>query len=226
MSFSRHRHVVWLTLALALGAGAGAAPDATDTTGQPAGPAGNATTVTAPQPVAPPALAAPPAPAAPAPKPSATVTPKPRPRLSNDVKSELAGQLPDWVKPPPPPPEAPPPPPLAEGEEVVQMPAVMVFADKLPRIDEKAWLTTKARDEVLKKWYLSDFDRSFLNRYTVPILGVSQEARANQMYEEDQRLRDMKSMQDQIDVLKKLDPQAAKELQQVSDQIFTRTGQE
>ena len=221
MSLPRHRHVAWLTLALALGTGAGAAPDATDTTGQPAGAA---PTVTAPQPVAPPALAAPPAPAAP--KPSEALTPKPRPRLSNDVKAELAGQLPDWVKAPPPPPEAPPPPPLPEGEEVVQMPAVMVFADKLPRIDEKAWLTTKARDEVLKKWYLSDFDRSFLNRYTVPILGVSQEARARQMYEEDQRLRDMKSMQDQIDVLKKMDPLAAKELQQVSDQIFTRTGQE
>ncbi|HTX66708.1 MAG TPA: hypothetical protein VMD31_13120 [Opitutaceae bacterium] len=223
MNSPRHRHVAWLTLALALGTGAGAAPDAPDTTGQPAGPAG--TTATAPQSVAPPALAAPPASAAPAPKPSAAVTPRPRPRLSNDLKAELNGQLPDWVKPPPEPP-APPPPPLPEGEEVVQMPAVMVFADKLPRIDEKAWLTPKARDEVLKKWYLSDFDRSFLNRYTVPILGVSQEARARQMYEEDQRLRDMKSMQDQIDVLKKSDPEAAKELQQVSDQIFTRTGQE
>lgn len=212
--------MTWLALALALGATSVAAADSTDPAGKPSSPGANPP---ADQPAA--LAAAAPVPATPGV--TRPVAPLPRPRLSADIKAELAGQLPVWTKPPPVAPEAPPPPPPPEaGEDVVQMSPVMVFADKLPRIDEKAWLTPKARDELLKKEYLSEFDRSFLNRYTLPIIGVSQEARARQMYEEDQRLRDMKSMQDQIDVLKKSDPQAARELQQISDQIFTRAGQE
>ena len=105
------------------------------------------------------------------------------------------------------------------------MKPVTVFADQLPRIDQKEWLTPRAWDGVLVKEYLSDFDRSFLNRYTLPIIGVSQEARARMMYEEDKRLQDLKSMNDQIDQLQKTDPAAAKELQQIRDQIFTRTGE-
>jgi len=214
---SRQLHLAWLALALVFGTTAGAMADSADNPGKPP----PAATTTVHPPPSPPATS----PAA-APGAARPVVPQPRPRLSADIKAELAGQLPAWSQPPPAPPEAPPPPPPPEaGEEVVQMSPVMVFADKLPRIDDKAWLTPKARDEVLKKEYLSDFDRSFLNRYTLPIIGVSQEARARQMYEEDQRLRDMKSMQDQIDVLKKSDPQAARELQQISDQIFTRTDQ-
>jgi hypothetical protein len=224
MTACRQCQVAWLTLALALGATAGAAPD-------PADPARPPTTSGASQPTDQPAVTS--APLAPvvAPEPADSgsappVAPKPRPRLSADLKAELAGSLPSWIKPPPPPPKAPPPPPPPDaGEDVVQMKPVIVFADKLPRIDEKAWLTPKARDALLEKQYLSEFDRDFLNRYTLPILGISKEARARQMDEENQRLKDQSWMNNQIDQLKRTDPQAAKELQQISDQIFTRTGE-
>ena len=224
MTPCRHSHVAWLALVLALGANGGAAADSTDSTGKPpppgATPAANPPAATNPAPAAAPAAPVPAAPSTTSP-----AAPQARPRLSADIKAELAGQLPAWSQPPPAPPAAPPPPPLPEaGDDVVQMNPVVVFANKLPRIDDNTWLTPKARDELLKKRYLSDFDRTVLNRYTLPIIGVSQEERARRMYEEDQRLRDMESMQDQIDALKKTDPQAARELQQISDDIFTRAG--
>jgi len=70
--------------------------------------------------------------------------------------------------------------------------------------------------------YLSDFDRTFLNRYTLPIVGVSKEARARMMYEEDKRLQDLSWMNSQVDQLKKVDPAEAKELAKIRDDTFTR----
>ena len=71
--------------------------------------------------------------------------------------------------------------------------------------------------------YLSPFDRNVLNRFTVPIIGLSTEARARMLYEEDKRLEDLKWINDQIDQLKTVDPKAARDLEQVRNDTFTRT---
>ncbi len=142
--------------------------------------------------------------------------PLPRPRLSAQVIAQITGDIPPW-KPQPKP--APPPPP---DPDVVQMKPVIVQGQRLPRIDRTEWLTPRGRELLLSKEYLSSLDRDFLNRYTLPIVGVSKEARARMMYEEDKRLRDMKWMSDQIDLAKKTDPAAARELQQISNDTFTR----
>jgi hypothetical protein len=149
--------------------------------------------------------------------------PKPRPRLSPQLTAELSIQMPVWSPPPPEKAEkAPPPPP---DPHVVQMAPVIVKDNRLPRIDEKEWLTPKALDDLLVKEYLTPFDREFLNRFTLPLFGISKEARARMMYEEDKRLQDLQWMNDQIDQMKKIDAEAAKELTKVRNDTFTRDQQ-
>jgi hypothetical protein len=104
------------------------------------------------------------------------------------------------------------------------MAPVVVKDYRLPRIEEKDWRTKKAEDAALVKEYITPFDRYFLNRFTLPIIGMSPEARARMMYEEDQRLRDLKWMNDEIDQMKQLDPDGAKELRSIRNSTFARPG--
>ncbi len=156
----------------------------------------------------------------PSPAPTAVVTavPLPRPRLSAQIRAEIAGQLPAWS------PQAaasePPPPPA--DSDVVQMAPVIVKGNVLPRTEAMDWLTSHGQDVKLEKQYLSSFDRNFLNRFTLPIVGISPEARARMMYEEDKRLQDLRWMDDQINDIKKADPTAARELEAARNDIFTR----
>jgi hypothetical protein len=180
-------------LILALGAPAGAAPDAKESADMPAAPATNA---------------------------AKSVAPKPRPKLSPELTSQISSSVPAWKAPPAE--QTPPPPPSPKDPDVVQMAPVIVKENRLPRTDEKEWLAPKARDAALVKEYIPPFDRYFLNRFTLPIIGVSKEARARMMYEEDKRLQDLKWINDQIDQAKQMDPQTAKELTKIRDDTFTR----
>ena len=104
------------------------------------------------------------------------------------------------------------------------MAPVVVWDYRLPRIEEKEWLAPEALDAALVKEYIPPFDRYFLNRFTLPLFGMSQEARARMMYGEDKRLRDLRWMNDEIDQMKQLDPEAAKELKSIRNSTFTRPG--
>jgi hypothetical protein len=202
MSLREHSGGGWLVLILALAAPAGAAPE-------PALPDGSS-----PPPV--PANAPAPATVNAATSPA----PKARPRLSPQIMSQISSAVPVWSPLPEKPAEKPPPPP---DPEVVKMAPVVVWGDRLPRTDEIDLLTPKARDVELVKRYITPFDRYFLNRLTLPIVGISKEARARMMYEEDKRLQDMKWINDQIDQVKVLDPEEARSLQKVRNTTFTRS---
>jgi hypothetical protein len=209
MTLRNHRAADRLLLFLALGALARAAPEPADTESQPTPPAASPAAAS-------PVFADPPAPATKPP------TPKPRPRLSERITSQIVASIPAWSPPPPDPAEkAPPPPP---DPDVVRMAPVVVKDYRLPRIEEKDWRTKKAEDAALVKEYITPFDRYFLNRFTLPIIGMSPEARARMMYEEDQRLRDLKWMNDEIDQMKQLDPDGAKELRSIRNSTFARPG--
>ena len=200
-------HVWRFAFATTLSALANAAPESTPAAGTPAAagvatPRGEPTVTEA------------------APK-QKTPAPKPRPRLSAEITAQLTARLPVWSPPPPEKKDAAPPPPA--DPDVVQMKPVIVRGDRLPRVEEKEWLTPKARAGVLTKEYLSDFDRSFLNRFTLPLFGISKEARAQMMYEENKRLQDLHWMNDQVEQLQKLDPAEAKAMEAIRDATFTRT---
>ena len=197
MTLRNHRAACRFLLVLAFGASARAAPEAADPKPPPV--AANTTEPAAEQPA-----------------------PKPRPRLSERVTSQIVASIPPWRPPPPEPAEkAPPPPP---DSDVVQMAPVVVRDSRLPRIEQKDWLTRKAQDAELVKEYITPFDRYFLNRFTLPLFGMSPVARARMMYEEDQRLRDLNWINDEIDQMKQLDPEAAKELKSIRNSTFTRPG--
>lgn len=206
---ARARSEVWrFALAATLSTVAGAAPDR---------PAPSETPAAAP---ATPPDHAPATPGPAAPKPKGPV-PKPRPRLSPLVMAQLSAQLPPWSPPPPERKDTPAPPPA--DPDVVRMKPMIVNGNRLPQsTDAKEWLTPKARADLLTKEYLSDFDRTVLNRYTLPIVGISKEARAQMMYEEDKRLQDLRWINDQIEQASKVDPAEAKDLEAFRDDTFTR----
>jgi hypothetical protein len=215
MTLRNIRAACWLVLTLTLGGGGRAAPE-------PAAPKDRPTQPAPPPPDLPPFLVAPATANATEPAANPPV-PKPRPRLSTRITSQLAPSIPPWSPPPPKPAEKDPPPP--PDPDVVRMAPVIVRDYRLPRIEEKEWLTKKALSSKLVNEYLPPFDRNFLNRFTLPIVGISPEARARMMYEEDQRLRDLRWMNNEIEQTKLLDPEAAKELKHIRNSTFTRPGE-
>jgi hypothetical protein len=103
------------------------------------------------------------------------------------------------------------------------MAPMIVWGDRLPKIARLDWLTPAARDTELVKTYITPFDRCFLNRFTLPIIGDSKEARARIMYEEDKRLENLDWINEQIDELKRLDPEEARVLLSFRNTTFGRT---
>ncbi len=194
----------WFLLMLALAAPAGAAPQSAVPTGSSA-PPGTANV------------------AAPAPANTAKpAAPEAKLRLSPEIERQVSSIVPVWnplsVEPAEPPPPSDP--------DVVKMAPLIVWGERLPKTDKMDWLTPEAKDVELVKTYITPFDRYFLNRFTLPILGISKEARARTMYEEDKRLRDMEWMNNQIDEIKRLDPEEAKSLLSVRNALFTRSPQD
>ena len=66
--------------------------------------------------------------------------------------------------------------------DVVALPPVTVLAHTLRRLHEDSLYQHGAFDKELVKRELSTFDRCFLNRFTLPLFGISKEARARQAY--------------------------------------------
>ena len=150
-------------------------------------------------------------------------TPQPRPKLSAQITGQIASAVPIW-NPPPAQPAAPAPaPPPVPGE--VRMAPFAVKESQLPRIESLNWMTPKAQDTQMVNQYITPFDRYFLNRFTLPIVGISKEARARLMYEEDKRLQDIHWINDEVEQTKLLDPEEAKELLKIRNNTFVRPGQ-
>ena len=224
MARAQNRGWRW-ALIFALTVAAGVAAEPADAATQPASPS----SASAPQPG--PAKAANP------------VTPKPRPRLSTQVSSQISLTMPAWTPLPDrlsalpalpllaaPANQTPSPAnqtttlPTEPGE--VRMEPFEVKDFRLPRTEPLQWLTQKAQTVELVKQYITPFDRYFLNRFTLPLFGISKEARARMMYEEDKRLQDMQWINDQVEQTKLLDPDTAKELLKIRNNIFVRPGQQ
>jgi hypothetical protein len=205
-SMNPHIHVGggWLVLLLALTAPGGAAPESAVPDGAVPPPA--PTSVVAPAPT------------------TAVETPAPtaRPKVSPEIASQITSAIPVWIPPPPKPVDKPRQPPPPSDPEVVEMAPMIVQGNRLPRTEKMDWLTPHPKDVELVKTYITPFDRYFLNRFTLPLFGISKEERARMMYEEDKRLSDMKWINEQIDEIKLLDPAEAKTLLSVRNSTFDR----
>ena len=78
--------------------------------------------------------------------------------------------------------------------KIIRLPRYIVEGDRPPVFRERDINTKQALAAIAMRRYLSTFDRSFLNRYTLPLLGISPEARAMAMYEEDARLSNISDL--------------------------------
>ena len=70
----------------------------------------------------------------------------------------------------------------AADPNLVVLPDMTVMEKALQRMEEDSLYQKGAYDKELVKRELSSFDRNFLNRYKVPFIGVSKEARARAAY--------------------------------------------
>ena len=111
-----------------------------------------------------------------------------------ETSAMISAGLPKYSPPKP----APPPKPESElpdlrdmdkpKNEIIRLPKFVVRAAKAPIFREKDVYTAQGLADLAVRRYLSEFDRSLLSQVTLPLFGVSPEARALARYEEDQRL--------------------------------------
>ncbi len=70
----------------------------------------------------------------------------------------------------------------AADPDLVILPDMTVMEKQQQRMAEESLYRKGAYDKELVKRELSEFDRYFLNRFTLPLIGISKEARAREAY--------------------------------------------
>ncbi|MBI4623135.1 MAG: hypothetical protein HY736_07950 [Verrucomicrobia bacterium] len=165
-----------------------------------------------------------PAPAEQAPSPA-----RKRPRaISADVAAQLAATMPKYT-PPPPKPE-----PKPEEEQVdlrdidkpkntiIRLPKYVVQEPKPPVFSERAISTKKGLTDIAMRRYITEADRA-LNRFTLPLFGISAEARALAMYAEDERLKNMADLDDAANTVSKSDAAAGVYVRREAQKTYLRS---
>lgn len=152
----------------------------------------------------------------------------PAPRaISSDVAAQLAASRPKFS------PVAPPPPPKPESEladlrdvdkpknTIVRLPKFVVQEQRPPIFRERDIYTKQGLESLAMRRYLSETDR-VLNRFTLPLFGISSAQRAMAMYEEDERLKNMSDVADHTNMVMKSDAAAGAKLKADAQQTFMR----
>jgi hypothetical protein len=78
---------------------------------------------------------------------------------------------------------------------IVRLPKYIVQEKKPPVFRERDIYTPKGLAEIAMRRYSTEADRA-LNRWTLPFIGMTKEARAVAMYEEDERLRNLSDLRE------------------------------
>lgn len=104
---------------------------------------------------------------------------------------------------------------LPEEAEVVTLPELTVQEKSIRRMEDDTLYRRGAWDQELVRRELSEFDRLFLNRFKIPLFGVSKEARARQAYLERKNQQFEQRLADYADVLQDKDPAEARSLRLV-----------
>ena len=97
-------------------------------------------------------------------------------------------------------------------DDVVLLPAVTVIQRQEQRMTEQDLYRMGYFDDKLVNQELSGFDRFFLNRYRLPIIGVSQRVRAREKYLERQNSEFRAEVTHIADNVALVDPEGAKAL--------------
>ncbi|MBM3873235.1 MAG: hypothetical protein FJ382_05780 [Verrucomicrobia bacterium] len=148
----------------------------------------------------------------------------PSERISRSTLSAVAAGI--TYQPPPPP--KPPEPKSAEEEEadapkngIVRLPEYVVQGERPPVFRERDINTRKGLGEIAVKRFLGETGKA-LNAYHLPLFGMSKEQYALMLYQEEERLKNMKDAGDKVSLLRETDPVAADRLKREVDQTFIR----
>lgn len=131
--------------------------------------------------------------------------------VSTEVEAEIRKRLPDYnheaaeaareaAKAPSP------------DEDVVVLPEMTVWERQQQKMAEEDLYKKGAFDEKLVKEELSEFDRSFLNRYRLPLFSVSNKVRARAIYLERKNREFNEGIKELSRTLELTDPEEAKRL--------------
>ncbi|MEX2045472.1 MAG: hypothetical protein WD941_08980 [Opitutus sp.] len=153
-----------------------------------------------------------------------------RPRaISPEVAAQLAANAPKYA----PPRALPTPTPIEEQPDmrdidkprntIIRLPSYIVREPKPAVLSERAVHTDKGLADIAVRRYISDFDRA-MNRITLPLFGLSTEARAMAMYEEDERLTNMSELNENVRMISATDQAAGTYIKREVDKTYMRTG--
>ena len=126
--------------------------------------------------------------------------------ISGDVAASLAAAMPKYNPPKP----APPPTPVEQQPDlrdvdkpkntIIRLPDYVVREAKPPVFRERDINTQQGLANIALRRYGTEASRA-LNRFTIPIFGQTQEARALAMYAEDERLKNITELNDAADMV-------------------------
>lgn len=118
--------------------------------------------------------------------------------------------------------------PAAEGQprnKIIRLPKVVVEANRSPVFRDKDINTKKGLSKIAAKKYISTLDKSLLNRFTIPLIGMTPEQRALQMYEEQERLDNIQDLKEQANNAARAgESSEAKALRREVDRTYIRSG--
>jgi hypothetical protein len=148
--------------------------------------------------------------------------------ISPEVAAALAAAAPKYTPP------APKPEPKPESElpdmreidkpanQIIRLPKVIVQEPRSPVFTERSISTPKGLTDIAMRRYISDVDRA-MNRFTLPLFGTSKEARALEMYAEDERLRNMSELEATATAVSAADAAGGTYIRRETEKTFMRS---
>jgi len=168
----------------------------------------------------------------PRPRESPRQAPKRTRAVSSSVAAQLAAVMPKYE--PPPPAKTQEPAPESElvdmreidrpRNEIIRLPDYIVKEPAPPVFSERAISTDKGLADIAVRRYISEVDRA-LNRFTIPLFGISKEKRALAMYAEDERLQNMAALADAANTVSVSDAAAGDYVRKEARKTYLRSSQ-
>ncbi len=123
--------------------------------------------------------------------------------VSDNLAAALADTMPKY-NPPPPEPEKPEKTPEEQAAEdrkngIIRLPEVVVHGERPPIFTEREVNTDKGLEQIAVNRYFGGAAQA-MNQVAIPIIGKSNEALAMEMWQEDERLRQMADFNDRANM--------------------------
>ncbi len=106
--------------------------------------------------------------------------------------------------------------------DILQLPKYVVHGPRRPVFREHDLYTQRGLSELAQRRYITQLDHA-LNRFRIPLFGISCEARALAMYAEDERLQNMAELDRTARNAALVDRAAGADIKRLADATFQRT---